>query len=267
MIQAFRKDVKPLAGSKLKIELRKSKILKQLELAGKVSVAELSQMLGVTPVTIRTDLTELEQEGRLIRIQGGAVPLSGTGEAAHGAPVANLGPKQAIGEAVARLVRDGDTLFINSGTTCEQVAAALGVRKNLNIVTNALQVAMALGDVPSFRVLLVGGELNAQYGFTHGGDAQEQLSKYQADWSILAVDGISVRGGVTTHHAEEAIIDRIMASGSARTLIVADGTKIGRTGFSRVCECGPGLTLVTDPEADLQALSRLEALGIKIVKD
>jgi len=254
-----------LAGGKLKIEIRRSKILKQLDLTGKVSVTDLSDLLGVTPVTVRSDLTELEQEGKLLRVQGGAIQVPVMGEGAHGAQVANAERKQAIGEAVAKLVRDGDTLFINSGTTCEQIAAALRMRKNLNIVTNALKVALELGNVPSFRVVLVGGEINAQYGFTHGGDAQDQLNRYRADWSILAVDGISARGGVTTHHAEEALIDRIMSAGSKRTLIVADGSKIGRPGFSRVRECGPGLSLVTDSSADPESLAQLAEQGLEIV--
>ena len=249
----------------MKIEVRRAKILKQLDLAGKISVTELSNLLGVTPVTIRSDLTELEQEGKLLRVQGGAVPVPQAGELLHSPQMANAERKHAIGEAVARLVRDGDTLFINSGTTCEQIASSLRTRRNLNIVTNALKVALELGDVPSFRVLLVGGEIKAQYGFTHGGDAQDQLNRYRADWSILAVDGVSAAGGVTTHHAEEALIDRIMSAGSKRTLIVADGSKIGRPGFSRVQECEPGLTLVTDISADRDAISLLEQQGVEIV--
>lgn len=254
-----------MAGGNTKIEVRRNKILKQLELSGKISVSELSVLLGVTPVTIRSDLSELEAEGKLLRVQGGAVSVPGTGEGPHNQAIVHADRKQAIGEAVARLVRDGDTLFINSGTTCEQIATALRIRKNLNIVTNALRVALELGDVPSFRVLLVGGEINAQYGFTHGGDAQEQLNRYRADWSILSVDGISAQGGVTTHHAEEALIDRIMSAGSKLTLIVADGSKIGRPGFSRVRECGPELTLVTDASADRDALAQLEEQGVQVV--
>ena len=249
----------------MKIEIRREKILRQLERSGKISVSELSALLGVTPVTIRSDLTEMEQEGLLLRVQGGAIPVPTVGEGSHGPQVVNAERKRAIGEAVARLVRDGDTLFINSGTTCEQIASALRIRKNLNIVTNALRVALELGSIPSFRVLLVGGEINAQYGFTHGGDAQDQLSRYRADWSILAVDGVSASGGVTTHHAEEALIDRIMSAGSKRTLIVADGSKIGRPGFSRVRECGVGLTLITDATAAPEALEALRNQGVEIV--
>ena len=127
-----------------------------------------------------------------------------------------------------------------------------------------MKVATILGAVPSFRVLLVGGEINARDGFTHGGDAQEQLSKYQADWAILSVDGISARGGVTTHHAEEAVIDRMMVSAAKRPVIAADSRKLGRAGFSRVCECKEGLTLVTNTGADAEAARLLTESGVEV---
>lgn len=258
-----------MTGGKLKVEIRRKKILEQLNRTGKVSVAELSTMLDVTPVTIRNDLTEMEQEGCLLRVQGGAVRVIVTEEGrsfgGNTSQDLNVEQKEAIARAVVGMVQDGDTLFLNSGTTSEHIAQALRVRKNLNIVTNALKVALKLGDVPTFRVLLAGGEINAQYGFTHGGDAQEQLGKYQADWAILSVDGISAKGGVTTRHAEEAIIDRLMSAGAKQTIIAADGSKIGRAGFSRVSPCSSELMLVTDPSADAEALEALRQQNVNVV--
>lgn len=256
-----------MTGSKLKIDIRREKILQQLRLKGKVSVTELSRDLEVTQVTIRSDLAVLEQEGCLMRVQGGAVQIPRKQAEHSGTSVEadiHAEEKEAIGAAVARLIRDGDTLFINSGTTSEHVAAALSVRRNLNVVTNSVRVAEKLGGIPSFRVLLVGGEINAQYGFTHGGDAQEQLSRYQADWAILSVDGISARGGITTHHAEEVVIDRMMAAGAKNKLIVADQSKIGRAGFSRVCECGADFVLITNTGGDDQAQKQLTECGVNI---
>ena len=254
-----------MTGSKLKIENRRKRILELLRSCGRVTVAQLSDALQVTTVTIRNDLAALEAEGCLLRVQGGAISLpNGTAEQANGEGFdAFAGYKRAIGDAVAKLVRDGDTLFINSGTTSEHIAEALSSRKNLNVLTNSLQVAAKLGAVPTFRVLLVGGEINAQYLFTHGGDAQEQLGKYQADWAILSVDGISAWGGVTTHHAEEAVIDRMMAAGAKRIVIAADQRKIGRAGFSRVYTCDSDLMLVTNRGCDTQAIEEIAESGVQ----
>lgn len=255
-----------MAGSKLKIDIRRNKIMEQLRREGRVSVTQLSEALGTTAVTIRNDLTALERDGYLLRTQGGAVLLN-KNETRSGAvttDVTNIEEKNTIAQMLVALIKDGDTLFINSGTTTQVIAGALKVRANLNIVTNSLVAATILGEIPSFRVLLLGGELNAQYGFTYGGDAATQLGKFQADWAILSVDGISARGGLTTHHAEEAVIDRMMIAGARKTWIAADHTKIGRTGFARICEDLAGIGLATDSK-DAQALQELKGCGVEII--
>lgn len=244
---------------KSKIEIRRDAILELLRREGRVYVSKLSKQFNTTEVTIRTDLTAMEKAGKLMRVQGGAVlypdpdtPL-----------IANAAQKQAIAETVSDMIRDGDTLFINCGTTTHCVAQALKRRRNLNIVTNSIPVATALADVPTLRVLLLGGEVNAQYGFTYGSNAQEQLAQYQAAWAILAVDGVSEACGITTYHAEEAILDRMMIDGAAHALIVADSSKLERAGFSRVCECSEKLTLVTDCASE-ETRERLHQHGMQV---
>ena len=95
-------------------------------------------------------------------------------------------------------------------------------------------------------MILVGGEINAQYGFTYGGDALSQLEKYKANWAILSIDGISTSCGITTRHAEEAMVDRTMIANASSILIAADHTKIERAGFARVRDDLEGITVVTD---------------------
>ena len=255
-----------MAGSKLKIDIRREKILEQLHTRGMLSVTELNNLFRVTPVTIRNDLDALERDGFLARVQGGAVQIPQVSGPVSREDVDDPyeTQKQAIGQAVAQLVRDGDTLFINSGTTSNAVAQALKEKKDLSIVTNALQVAVLLGHIPGFRVILTGGQINSQYGFTYGADAQEQLRQYQADWAILSVEGISAVCGVTTRHAEEALIDRMMAESAKQTLVVADHRKIGRTGFNRVMASDQNVQLVTDVTADVSAIEELKTCGVQI---
>lgn len=256
-----------MINSNLKIDIRRKKILETLRRNGKVYVSELSETLGATQVTIRTDLAALESEGHLIRITGGALLSPGK---RHSIQTENTNlkdqynEKKSIALSVAKFLNDGSTLFINSGTTTQIIAEELKLRKNLNIVTNSLAVATILGDVPSFCVILLGGEINAQYGFTYGGDAQEQLSRYQADWAILSVDSVCASGGITTFHAEEALIDRMMINCAHKTMIAADYTKIGRAGFSRVCECSSNIHLLTNVNADEDRLNEIADLGVEI---
>ena len=252
-----------MADNKLKIDIRRGKIMETLRREGKVQVSDLSRELGVTRVTVRNDLDALEQEGYLERIQGGAILKNQTAMPGWGGNCAE--EKQAIAEAAARWIEDGNTLFLNSGTTTRYVAAALKKHKNINVVTNSLTAAMELGAVPSVHALLLGGEINTQYAFTYGGDAQEQLRHYQADWAIMAVDGISSHSGVTSFHADEATINRMMLERAKHVLIVADHTKIGRAGFAHLCDAGPNVKLITGRESDAAAVAELEELGLEII--
>ena len=257
-----------MAGSKLKIDIRRNRILELVRQEGKVLVSELSQKLGATQVTIRNDLTALERDGYLVRTKGGAILMPHQDDGSN-SPLLNLrvdrsNEKLAVARAVASMVQDGDTLFINSGSTTQIVANALKERRNLNIVTNSLAAATILGDIPTFRVVLLGGSINATYGFTYGGDAQAQLAKFQADWAFLSVDGVSVRGGITTHHAEEAVIDNMMIDGARSAWIVVDRSKIGRAGFARIGDDLQQVGLVTSAGDPLETRD-LERAGMKIV--
>ncbi len=250
----------------LKIDQRRERILHWLRTEGRVSVTRLSQELDATPVTIRNDLTALERDGYLMRIQGGAVlPQNPVQNFAGGDAVSHLDAKNAIAQAVARQIQNGQTLFINSGTTTLCVARALQQKRDLNVVTNSLAVATCLGSIPSIRVVLLGGEINAQYGFTYGGDTQEQLGRYTADWVILSMEGIGPEG-ITTRHAEEAIIDRTMIGGAKQVLIAADHSKLGHVGFARVSPWEEKFTLVTDEEGNTQTLKDLENCGMNIIR-
>lgn len=256
-----------MAESKLKIDVRRNKILEQLKQDGKVSVSRLAAELGATPVTIRNDLTALERDGYLVRMQGGAViaPRLENHFVSTAEDITFL-QKQALAEEVAKLITDGQTLFFNSGTTTHHIARALKGKKHLNIVTNSLSIAMELGNTATFHVLLLGGEINASYGFTSGGDTQEQLSKYRADWAILSVDGVSAQGGITTCHPEEAIIDRLMMANAKKRLIAATGNKIGTAGFSRICDGDETIQLITDSSCNKDALLALQERGVQIIK-
>ncbi len=256
-----------MAGSNLKIDVRRSKILDMLRRDGKVYVSALSRELGATPVTIRNDLAALEEDGYLVRMSGGAILSAITADITVDDTALrlrdNYSEKKAIAKAVSAMIFDGATLFINSGSTTQCIAAELKSRQNLNIVTNSISVANTLADFPTFRVILLGGEINPKYGFTYGGDAQEQLSRYKADFAILSVDSVS-RDGITTYHSEEAIIDRMMIASAGHTIIAADYTKLGHVGFTRVSECTAGIHLVTDSKASDDDVSTVRDLGVEV---
>lgn len=250
----------------LKIDVRRKKILEFLQRDGQVRVSQLSEALGATVVTIRTDLDALEQDGFLERTQGGAIQTMKNyyNLEFQRRKLEHLEQKRAIGAACATMVRDGDTLFINSGTTTYFAAVELRQRKNLNVVTNSIPVAVELGGLPTFRVILLGGDISAQYSFTYGEDGKDQILRYRANWAILSVDGVNPGSGITTYHAEESVTDRLMMERAEKTIIVADSTKIGRESFSRISALNNGTVLITDQSADPALIERIAAEGVEV---
>ena len=158
---------------------------------------------------------------------------------------------------------DGDTLLINSGTTTLLIAAELKKRNSLNIVTNSMAVAVDLASCPTFRVLLLGGEVNAQYSFSYGNTALEQLSRYKADKAILSIDGIHSQAGITTYHAEESPICRMMMERSHETIVAADFSKFGFESFSNIADIQSADYYVTNKTADPGTVASIKEFGKK----
>lgn len=232
-------------NSRSKIQKRRDEILELLKREGKIYIADISKRFDISLVTARSDLDALAEENKLVRMTGGAI-LSGNQRETQAFTVTCYAQKKEIAETCASLIQDGSTIFINAGTTTALVAKELKSKRNLSVVTNSVDVAISLGEQPSFRVILLGGSINSQHGFTYGADTQEHLNRFSADFAVLSVDGVSESGEISTCHAEEAIIDRIMVERSKKVLIVADSSKIGRAGFSYVCRCNEKIKIITN---------------------
>lgn len=247
-----------MSGKTLKIDLRRRTILELLARDHSVTVTQLSQALGATPVTIRTDLAALEAENRLRRTRGGAVQA--TPESLFGKRSTE---KLAIGRAFSERVQEGDRLFINSGTTSRAVASELKRFRHLAIVTNSPPVAQLLAD--HFHVVLLGGDLSADGEFTFGEDALRQLERYQTDWAVLSVDSVSAGEGVTLCHPEECAVSRCMLDRARQGVIVADHEKIRRAGFVHICNASAPLMLVTSRKADAGEVQALCNAGMEVL--
>ena len=250
------------------IDDRRSSILEMLEEHGKVKVTDLSRTFNISEVTIRNDLSELETQGLLTRVHGGAV---GTRKAYYnmslnGRMNVNHDEKLQIAKAVKNMIEDGDTLMLDSGTTTYFVARELTDINNLTIVTNSLSVAQELSYQSNINVILLGGSLDPRYQFTYGDDALQQLQKYRADKMIIAVDGVSAGSGLTTYHYLEAEVSRQMITRANRTIVVADYTKIAREGFAHIDEISSIDTLVTNKKADKEELHTISNMGIEVIK-
>jgi DeoR/GlpR family transcriptional regulator of sugar metabolism len=250
----------------LNIEDRRNKILEILAQKGRVKVAELSKIFGTSEVTIRNDLSELGNMGLLERIHGGASSAYRAyyNMTIHERMKTNEEGKRKIASEASKLIVDGDTLIVNSGTTTLFIVQKLRNTKNIKIVTNSLLIAQETGHFRNISVILLGGNLDPYYEFTYGDDAINQLSRYKANKLFLSVDGISLGNGVTTFHHLEAELNKKMISQVNQTIIVADYTKIGRTSFSYISSVDNIDMLISDQKADKEEISKIEKRDVEV---
>lgn len=255
-------------SSELPIDLRRKRILELLAVGGRVKVAELSKIFGISEVTIRADLSELESEGMLERVHGGAVStnkaynlLSFTERITH-----YEAEKRAIAAAAAAQVSDNDTVMINAGTTTYFVAQELKKFQSLKVVTNSVAVADELSSLPNYTVILLGGSYDSRYRFTYGEDALAQLRRYRTDKLIVSVDGVSAEFGYTTFHHQESAICRAMLESGGRSFVIADYSKIGRGNFAAIAGIEASDCIITNVTANQSEIDAITERGVEILR-
>ncbi|GIP30956.1 DeoR/GlpR family DNA-binding transcription regulator [Paenibacillus sp. J2TS4] len=249
------------------IDQRRKKILELLQQEGKVKVAELSKLFGISEVTIRNDLDEIEGQGLLQRVHGGAISTykSYYNMTFHDRTETNKEEKRKIAVEAASIISDGDTIILGSGTTPLYVLRELKNHKNLIVITNSLSIAHEVGYNRNINiVVLLGGNINLEYQFTSGDDAIRQLSKYKADKLILSSDGVSSAFGITTYHHLEAELYRQMIARVDRTIIVADYTKIGRANFAHIESIEKIDCLVTNHNSPKDEIEAMKEKGVEV---
>lgn len=214
----------------------------------KPEIEDLAELFKVSSVTIRSDLSFLEKNGYIVRSHGAAIPNTGfiAELSIHEKRGQNAGIKTLIGKAAATLIKDGDTVILDSGTTTREIATHLKSRENVVVMTNGLDVAMELANTTGVEVLMTGGVLRKSALSFSGSQAENSLRNYRFDKVFLGVDGFDLRVGITTHNEQEASLNRLMCDISETIIAVADSTKFGKRSCHMIREFGDIDVLVTD---------------------
>jgi DeoR family transcriptional regulator, aga operon transcriptional repressor len=250
-------------------------LLELLAAAGQLQVEDAAKALNVSAATVRRDFDELARQQMLTRIRGGAVaqavnydlPLRYKTER-------HPSEKQRIGELAASMVRPGQVVGLNGGTTTTEVARALTTRADLSqgapepvvtVVTNALNIATELAVRQHIKIVATGGVARPQSYELIGPLATGVLDQVTLDVAFLGVDGIDAAAGATAHHEGEASINRLMGKQARKVVVVADSSKVGRRAFAVICGPAEIDTLVTDSGIEAEDLVMLEAAGIQVV--
>lgn len=244
------------------IDERLDRIRGQLAAHGKVLANELAVRFGVSEDTIRRDLRELAKLGECRKVYGGALlpsPDMGTFQMRSNL---HKGSKSALAKTAAGLVRDGQTLFIDAGSTNLAVAQALDQMHKLTIITNAPAIAIALAEHPNCTILLLGGIFNSEKGACLGPQAVREASRIFADMFILAACGVDTTAGITSLDAGEAELKRTMVDQSSLVLVAATGEKLGTVAPFKIAEASAIDHLVVERGTSDEAAFRRESIQV-----
>jgi DeoR family transcriptional regulator of aga operon len=242
-------------------EERRRAILDLLSRQGRVLVTELARHFETSQVTIRKDLDGLHAHGMVHRTHGGALPSR------HGAledptlrekEKLHRQKKLRIAGSAASMVREGQVIILDSGTTTTAIARALRSFQNLTIITNAVNIAAELAGT-AVEVILTGGTLRKNSFSLVGPIAEETLRRLNADLLFLGVDGFDVHYGLSTPNLLEAKVNRVMVEVAKRTVAVCDSSKFGRRSLSLIVPTSALQEVITDrgaPKSDLSVLKQ-----------
>lgn len=211
-------------------EQRRRKIAELVRREGSVRLAELTEPFGVSEPTLRKDLTALEKDGLLRRTHGGAVALETRPITTNNARKAhNIEAKRAIAEVCAGLVEEGQSLYLDSGTTIEVFAEHLRPEA-INVLTNAPGVAEAVCETPRIRHTLLGGEYNRVGAALTGAITVETLERFHVDTAFIGVSGIAPQG-IFTVDVAEGYVKQAAIDSARRVVVPLDSSKIGYQDF------------------------------------
>lgn len=248
-------------------EPRRMKILEWLQEEGSARVRDLSSAFRVSEATIRQDLERLDADGYITREHGGAY-LKSVPQQVQSMTlqhVQNMDKKQRIGLTAASLVNDNETIIIDSGTTATQFAENLKVRQGLNIITNALNIALILGGIPSNTVHMPAGQFKAPTLSLSGEKSADFFVGIYAQKLFLATAGVSFEAGLTYPAISDIYVKRAMVKAASHVYLLADSTKIGRTSFSALGGVELVHTLVTDGGISDEDRAEFERRGVEVL--
>ena len=255
----------------LPVTIRRERMYQEIARRDFVRVSELADVFGISDVTVRGDLTALAATHAIRRVRGGAMaPARGalTELSLEQNRVEFAGEKQRIGERVAALVASGTSVLLDVGSTTTAVARALIARDDIDqvtVITNGLTIALELeAAMPRITVVVTGGTLRALQHSLVNPMATALLAEFHADLAVIGCNGIDPERGVTNLNLPEAEVKRTMIAAADRTVVVADGSKLGQAHLGRIARLDQVDLVVTGPSAPVREVERLRSAGVGV---
>jgi DeoR family transcriptional regulator of aga operon len=247
---------------------RRKKILEGIHEAWEVLILDLSKEFNVSEVTIRNDLEYLERKNQLIRVRGGAIHsdnLVGVDQRLTEKNRQHKIEKAAIGRKAASLIREGETIIVDSGSTTAEIVKHLGGMRQLNVITNALNIANMLTAYVNINVIIPGGYLRQNSMSLVGPLAEKNLRAFYVDKLFLSTDGFDTTQGIFTPNIDEAHLNAIMIDISREVILVTDSSKFKRRSLAFICTVDKIKTVVTYKNIPEDDRKRLEQAGVEVL--
>ena len=246
---------------------RQNQILEHIQRSQRISILEVCDNFSVSQATARRDLESLASTGKVRRVHGGAIALV---QAPPEQPILQRQDEQAqekihIGQTAAALVRDGETVFLGSGTTVLEVARSLRDRRNLMVITNSLPVINALAGIEEITVICLGGMLRDSELSFIGHITEQTLTEVRADKVFIGTRAISLEHGLTHEYLPETMTDRAILKAGQEIVVVADHTKFGRAAAVLLAPLDGIHTIVTDGQVPGGFAFAVQKKGIRLI--
>lgn len=248
---------------------RRRRLVHLVEEQGSVSIAELTEALGVSHMTVRRDIRQLEEAGRVVSVSGGvALPSRIALDATHQAKL-GLHPaeKEAIAARAVELVRPGDLVYLDAGTTMLAIARQLVERAEelpVDLITNDLAVAACLGDHPTAGVHVLGGRLDSANLSTEGAVPAAELAEFNIDLAVVSASSFDLRG-LSVPSEAKTLVKRAIVENSSRSCLATDSSKYGRVAACRAVALDAFDSIITDGALPDAAREHLAQLGVELL--
>lgn len=247
---------------------RQQAIMAEAQVRGRVEVSALAERFGVTPETIRRDLTSLERLGAVRRVHGGALPMHPAGFELALAEREDLraDEKRRIAERALDELPVGGTILLDAGTTTFALAAMLPPHRPLTVLTNSVSIAGVLHSKPDIELFVIGGRVRRRTGASVGEWARDALAGTSIDVAFMGTNGFTARVGLTTPDQIEAEIKRSMVAAGRRVVVMADSSKAGHDAFHRFASLSDIDLLISDMGLDPEEAAALEQAGPRVAR-
>jgi DeoR family glycerol-3-phosphate regulon repressor len=246
---------------------RQNEILASVKSRGACSIVELASEFKVSDETIRRNIKPLVRQGLIEKVHGGIVLNQNQEPEPPFEKRMNeqVEEKKQISKLVAGIIRDGDSIMLDTGSTTAYVARALAEHRNLSVVTNCTEIARTLARETSNRVHICGGALRPDDWATFGSAAIDFVRQFHVNYAILSIGGVTASGSFMDYHLEEAEFSRAVIAQARKTIVVADHTKFGNPNFIKVCDFEQIDMVVVDRQPAPDIMHGLNEAGVTVI--